>query len=119
MSHKSIILSIVLLLVASFASLSFVERREMDPDYRKDWWLLAFKDPHGQDADFTIENHGNAVRFSYEVFADQEKILDGSADIPKGSSRTVAVDRDTRDQKITVTVRTSEKDRREIYKNAE
>lgn len=117
MSHKTLIISTVLLLIVSFLSLAYIEQYSMDPDRGKNWWVLAFSDPQSKSADFAIENHSDETHFSYQVLEGQARIKEDSLDIPKGQSRTVSIDRKSLDQKITVQVQASEKDKKEIYKN--
>jgi hypothetical protein len=116
MSHRNIILTTILLLVISFMSLSFVEWRAMDPDTDKNWWVLAFADPHGSKTDFIIENHSDSTRFSYEILADSTKVQDSTVEISKGETKTISTNHEVTDQKITIIVQTSEGDKKEIYK---
>jgi hypothetical protein len=116
MSHRNIILTTILLLVISFISLSFIERRDMHPDNSKNWWVLAFADPHGSETDFIIENHSDSTRFSYEILADSTKVQDGTVEISKGETKTISTNHEVTDQKITIIVQTSEGDKKEIYK---
>jgi hypothetical protein len=119
MSHKTVIVSIILTLAVSFVGLAWTERQAMDPDRGKDWWIVAFADPHGRNLDFIIENHGDQSGFSYEILEDRDTVETGTVDIPKGHSVAVRVkEQKTAPGKRTIAVWTSrQKDRKEIYKN--
>lgn len=102
--------------LAAFVISFLIERHALDPDYRKDWWSVAFIDPKGDALDFTIENHGNATHFSYTVTRSQETLSEGTTDLSGGTSVTVPVTQTATDDRTTVTVRTGDTDMKEIYK---
>jgi hypothetical protein len=116
MSHKSIIIAILVLFALSFVSLAFIESRAKDPNLNKDWWTLSFQDPHGSRLDFTIENHSNTDTFTYEVTQDMNITTKKSVSIPKGDSKNITVSQASSDVKTTVTAWTDTKDKKEIYK---
>jgi hypothetical protein len=117
MPQKTIIIAIISLLVISFISLAYIENLAKDPDINKDWWVLSFQEPHGNNLDFTIENHSNSDNFTYTVSQNNTPINRESISIPKGETRNITVNQvlDT-DTKTTITAWTGVKDKKEIYK---
>lgn len=61
-------LIIIGLLFLSAAFLFMKNDRELDPDYRKNWWTLAFVAPADvSDSRFIIVNHTTSSSFTYEL----------------------------------------------------
>lgn len=116
MSNKTIIIAIMTILAVSFINLSVIEERAADPTLDKNWWALYFQDPHGDNLDFTIENHSNKTDFTYEIASKDVPVLHESVTIPKGESTNIHVDQTAGNTKTTITVRTDAKDKKEIYK---
>lgn len=116
MSQKNIIIATIALLALSFVSLAFIEQRAKDPNLNKDWWALYFQDPHGNDLDFTIENHSDSNNFTYEISRDNSALVHESVMILKGESKDIAVDQVNTDKKTIISVWTDSKDKKEIYK---
>lgn len=119
MSHKTILFFLLAFLVVSFTSLALIEQRASDPNLNKDWWALYFVNPNDINMNFTIENHSNAINFTYEITQDNNTLNQTSLIIPKGESRNIFPDfepaADARTS-ITVWVKSNEKDKKEIYK---
>lgn len=56
------------LLFLSAAFLFMKNDRELDPDYRKNWWTLSFAAPADTaDGRFIIVNHTGSSSFTYEL----------------------------------------------------
>jgi hypothetical protein len=116
MKEKKIILILVLFLLASFSYLAFVETRQADLNYQKNWWVVYFENPRNESLNFTIENHSDQNKFHWEVLQDKTKLSEGEAQISKGEKNTIPVDlKDVIGKKITISISDS-KEKKEIYK---
>lgn len=118
MKDRSILVTSALMTVGAFFILSFaIDRHALDPDHGKNWWSVEFADPKGSSLDFTVTNHSATTRFFYTVGRDREKLDERTIEISSGSSVTVPMDiRVSDDVRTTITVRTSDTDRKELYK---
>lgn len=117
MKKNSIIISFAVLMFLSFFYLAFTENRQADLDYQKDWWILSFQDPTGQDVNFTIENHSNQSNFHWEILRGSEKLEEKDVEILKGESVVIdSVSAENLQGKIIVKVSDSV-NKKEIYKN--
>lgn len=64
------------LLLLSGAYLFIKNDRELDPDYRKNWWTLSFAAPNTPvSKDFIIVNHTPSESFTYELRDANDAIL--------------------------------------------
>mgnify|MGYP001571696796 CR=1 FL=1 len=118
MSSKKIILFIATLFFLSSAYLFFVDSRDSDPDFQKNWWVLYFASPKGDALDFVIENHSDKNNFHWEVFDEKNKINEGNVKIEKGATWASDVKVNISDKKITIIV-SDGTEKKEIYKNFE
>lgn len=117
MNNKKIFAFLIIFLIASFFYLAYIEQKQQDSDYQKNWWVLYFEDPKSDNLNFVIENHGDKNNFHWEVFKDKEKIEEGDIKIAKSStwkSGFQAADYDNK--KISIIVSNGE-NKKEIYKN--
>lgn len=97
--------------------LSWISKKQMDPDYQKNWWVLSFDDPKSSSLNFTIENHSNSNKFHWEISIDKTKIKEGDVAIDKGQQKTIPVSANNMEnKKATITV-TSGENKKEIYKS--
>ncbi len=115
MSNKSIILSLILFLVLSFAYLAYTETKQQSPA-SQDWWVVYFANPKDESLDFVIENNIDQSKFHYEIATDEDKLKEEDIAINKGEKKEVPVEiRNAKDKKIIIKV-SSGNDTREIYK---
>jgi hypothetical protein len=77
------------LIFLSGAFLFMKNDRELDPDYKKNWWTLAFADPNIRDNRFIIVNHTSTETFAYEIKNDSETIESRVITVPSASERTI------------------------------
>ncbi len=64
--------------------------RELDPDYRKSWWTLAFEAPDTQnDMRFIITNHTDLDTFSYIITNTTETLEAATVTVPRGTARSI------------------------------
>lgn len=116
MKERKIILLLALFLIISFSYLAFVETRQADLNYQKNWWVVYFENPKDSSLNFTIENHSDTNNFHWEVLQDKTKISESDTQIPKGEKNTIPLNlKDVIDKKITILISDS-KDKEEIYK---
>ncbi|MCX6766068.1 MAG: hypothetical protein NT136_03880 [Candidatus Moranbacteria bacterium] len=117
--ERKIILSFIIILLASFFYLAYVEQRQADYDYQKNWWVVYFENPKGDLLDFVIENHSSQNNFHWEVLAEKDKVKEGDVNIAKGVREIIKLNIDNSIAgKITVSI-TSGEEKKEIYKNFE
>lgn len=118
MNQKSIIIAIASFMLLASLFLAYTERKQLDENSQKDWWVLYFEKPQSrEDLGFTIENHGKKSAFSWEIYLGENKIGEDGATLPKGEKKTVpATSEDIRDKKITIIVSDGAA-KKEIYKN--
>lgn len=87
--------SITILLFASMAVsifyLSFLEKKQHDPDDGKNWWALYFKNPKDYSMDFTIENHSRNENFTLEIFVERNRIRNEELYLKKGAKKDIQV----------------------------
>ena len=113
---KKIILFIAAIFILSSVFLFAVSEKKMDPDYKKDWWVVYFDEPENSKLNFTIENHSDEDNFHWELISDSDKISEGDAKIAKGSAWTSNVQVDNLSGKVIVRV-SSGSDKKEIHKS--
>lgn len=64
--------------------------RELDPNYQKNWWTLAFSRlPASSDLSFIITNHTKTDRFTYTLKNDTSTLETKEVSIPQGTSRII------------------------------
>lgn len=116
MNSRIIVIFTVIFFLASALFLAYTENRQSDENLQKDWWILSFDNPKGDDLNFTIANHSQKTSFHWELISGTNKIQEGDAKIAKGSTWTSNVQADNLTGKITIRV-TSGEDKKEIYKS--
>ena len=117
LSDARILLIFALGFILCAIALSFASRQALDPNDGKNWWVASFVDPSGTDLDFVIENHSDSPHFTYRITEDGIVVTNDAVDIPVGQSKTIHVSQSAEIRKTTIDVQTSDKDKKEIYKN--
>lgn len=117
MQQKIIISFIACLFLVSSIFLFLVSDKNMDLDYKKDWWVVYFENPADNSLDFKIENHSNKDNFSWEVLVSNQKRQGGNIVIQKGNSwmSDIQID-DCNGKRVMIRVSDGE-NKKEIYKN--
>jgi len=91
MPSKIIIIAIVVLLIASFATLFVIEAKNHDYDYKKAWSVVYFENPRDESLDFAIENHeGESANYAYQIFSNDAKLIEGNIDIKAGATQKIS-----------------------------
>lgn len=117
MQQRNIILFITILLIASSVLLFAVSEKNMDPNYKKNWWVVYFENPADNSLNFTIENHSDKNNFHWEISVDNQKINEGNIDIQKGSAWTSDVQASDYAGKKVIIRASDGENKKEIYKN--
>lgn len=61
--------------------------RELDPNYQKNWWTLAFATlPAPSNLSFIITNHTNTESFTYTIKNDSTLLETQEIRVPRGAS---------------------------------
>lgn len=117
MSQKTLITIFFIMFATSAMFLFWQNERELDPDYNKSWWTLAFAAPQEQtNLSFTIENHSDQNNFRYQIIANKETIAEETLEIKRGETKTIFPSLiATTDIRASVIVTTG-KEQKEIYK---
>jgi len=64
--------------------------RELDPDYQKNWWTLAFSSlPTPENSAFIITNHTQTDHFTYVLKNGSTPLETKEIQVPKGTSRII------------------------------
>lgn len=106
----------MVMLLFSAIWLSYVSKKQMDPNYQKNWWVLSFDNPKDNSLSFTIENHSNNNNFHWQILSEKTVVNQGDVTIKLGESKTIpATLPDTAGKKTTVVV-TAGEEKKEIYK---
>lgn len=118
LKNNAIITALAFVVAVSFIFLAAIEQRQQDYDYRKDWWVLYFKDIKSRDFNFVVENHGPASSFHWSATSGKDRpFQEGDIEVENGKSLDVAIDTAGReDKKITIRVSDGNK-AKEIYKD--
>lgn len=117
MSSKIIIIAAVILLIVSFFVLFFIEAKNHNYDYKKNWSVVYFENPGDNSLDFAIENHqGENLEYGYEIFSGDKKIADGRIEISAGERKEVSPILDADSGKITIEVNVKDS-KYKIYKD--
>lgn len=81
------------LLFLSGAYLFMKNDRELDPDYRKNWWTLSFSDPASLSSmDFIIVNHTPSESFTYARLRGKDILETHIVAVPRRSEKTIQQD---------------------------
>ncbi len=87
--HLSSLLMAGLIFFAT-AFLFMKNDRELDPNYQKNWWTLAFSRlPASSDLSFIITNHTKTDRFTYTLKNNTVTLETKEISIPQGTSRII------------------------------
>lgn len=119
MASKRIIIFIVAVFILSSAYLFYIDQRESDFNFGKNWWVIYFDESKSLSWNFSIENHSDKNNFKYEIFDGKNKVDEGEAVIGKGETRDIDLDQKVghiESGKITITV-SDGSEKKEIYKN--
>lgn len=115
--QNKIILFIITMFILSSVYLFIVSEKNMDADYKKNWWILYFENPSSDSTNFVIENHSQKSNFHWEVWVGDEKMQEADFAIPKGQKKGfMAGVQNLGDKKITIMVSDGE-NKKEIYKS--
>ncbi len=64
--------------------------RELDPNYQKNWWTLAFASlPAPSNLSFIITNHTNTESFTYTIKNDSTLLETQEIRVPRGTSLVI------------------------------
>lgn len=115
-NNKTIIYTLLALLLISSVYLSYLGQKQADYNYQAKWWALSFTDPKSNALDFAIENHSKFSNFHWTVFVNDQKLLEGDEKIKLGESKDVPLKMQNIPGKISITV-SDGTGKKEIYKN--
>lgn len=90
----------------------------LNPDYKKDWWVIYFQEARGNNLSFVLENHSTSRDFRWEVISDDVLFQNGEVQVASGGKKNIEIELKNPQKKISVRV-SDERERKEIYKNFE
>ena len=118
MKNKSIIISFILLFLASAVFLAWRETKLASPQ-SQNWWSIYFTSAKDNGLDFIIENNSNQSNFHWEATAEKSPFQNGDIEIAKGGKKEIKITKPDTESfgnlKFTITV-TTENNKKEIYK---
>jgi hypothetical protein len=95
MNSKIIIVTTLILILASFSLLYVVEKMNDNYDYQKSWTVVYFAHPSDSSLDFSVENHqGIDEKYSYEIFAGDQSVATGNVEIPAAGTQKISPELD-------------------------
>lgn len=95
MNSKIIIVTTLILILASFSLLYVVEKMNDNYDYQKSWTVVYFANPADSSLNFAIENHqGIDEKYSYEIFAGDQSVAKDSVEIPAKGIKKISPEPD-------------------------
>ncbi|MDD5396792.1 MAG: hypothetical protein PHW24_01895 [Candidatus Moranbacteria bacterium] len=115
-NSKIIITAFSFFVLISFVFLSLVEKKQADIN-TKNVWMTYFKNPKDASLDFAIENHSKNNNFHWQILSDKTLVNQGDVTVKLGETKTLPVSlSDTQNKKITISVTSSDNNKKEIYK---
>ncbi len=103
------------LFVVSAAFLSWKIDRDLDPDYGKEYWVIAFEERGELSSGFFIENHSDEAEFTYTVSGGGETLASGTVPIARGEKRIIDLSASDIAGRVTITVEDGQKKKKSIY----
>ncbi len=67
MKSSSLILITAILFIVSSVTIAAIVNRELDPNYKKDWFAIGFVSPNEDTSDFILANHSPDTAFRYTI----------------------------------------------------
>ncbi|KKP68776.1 MAG: hypothetical protein UR66_C0003G0041 [Candidatus Moranbacteria bacterium GW2011_GWE1_35_17] len=113
--QKSILISLTIFIIISFSFLAILEKKQHQI---KDNWFLYFENIEDASPNFTIENYSKTGNFTWEIFINDSKVKEDSAQVLNNNKKNVSIDKPLGVKSIKIVVSYS-KDKKEIYKNLE
>lgn len=115
MKEKNIAYIILILLVLSIFTLSFIEKKQSNINNKK-IWMIYFDDPKNESTDFFIENHSENTTFNYKIIGDNNVLEEKEIIINNGLSEKIITSiKKSNYKKIKISV-SNKNEMREIYK---
>ncbi len=90
----------------------------LNPDYKKDWWVIYFQEARGNNLSFVLENHSTSKDFHWEVISEDLLLKDGNVKVMPGEKKNIEIELKNPQKKISVRV-SDNRENQEIYKNFE
>lgn len=117
MSQKILIAIFFIFFAASTVFLFWQNERELDPNYNKSWWTLAFTNPQESDnLSFIVENHSDQNNFRYQIVVDKKTLFEETLEIKRGETKTISPSVIAVPNTRTFVIVESEKEKKEIYR---
>lgn len=114
-NQKYILISLFIFIVLSFSFLAIWEKSQHKV---KNGWFLYFENIENDSLNFVIENYSENTEFSWQLYADNNKIKEEKIQVLNKSKENVIIDRLPQAKSVKIIVSHS-KEQREIYKNFE
>lgn len=115
--YNLIIASTIVLFIICGFFLAYTGTKALNPSNSKTWWTVYFTNPKSNNFNFSIENHSTSTSFHWEIISGSQTLQQGDEKISNNQTKNIATAAKAEiNKKISVVV-TSEKDKKEIYKN--
>ncbi len=104
MKSSTLILSTAFLFILCSSVISFLVDKQLDPNYKKDWFAIGFISLSGDTPDFILTNHSVDTAFRYEVQSKGKTLSEGTFTTEKGETRTIHPDNTALPKPYTISV---------------
>ena len=86
MKSSTLILTTATLFILSAGTISFLVERELDPNYKKDWFAIGFMTLESDAPGFIIENHSSEESYRYTIRSGGAILADTPFSVKKGET---------------------------------
>ena len=120
MRTKLIILSTLIFFLLSSFWLAFLEKRQSDENYHKEWWALSFVDPKNNQLSFILENHSEKAIFEWKILNGQKELQKNEVVLQRGEKKEIFLtptELNISGKTIINVLNKNKNDKKQIYKN--
>jgi hypothetical protein len=119
MKQSFLIITLLIILFASFAFLFQENQAALDPEKSKDWWSVSFIRPdRNRNIDIVVTNYTETTSFSYQIIGDDTLLGEGTFETPLGEKKVLLITPEKSFDQRRVIVRVKHKeDAQELFRN--
>lgn len=104
MKSPLLILMVVIIFMISSTTIAFIVQKELDPNYKKDWFTIGFITLSNDSADFILTNHSSTDTFRYTISSGGKIKIEDSFTVENGQTLSVHPDNTDFPKPYTVSV---------------
>lgn len=111
----------VILFLSLFAISAFFlfvkNEQELDPEYKKDWWVISFAEPNvSESLAFTVENHSQETQFHYQIRSGKTVLAEETFFVERGKRTVITPTLSASSDIRTKILVTHKEEQKEIYR---